>query len=310
MHLDVTWDDTDGRAWHGLLQQAGRCPLQQAWSYGEAIRAQGHEVRRARLVVSGRTVAVAQLAFRRFFRGFGFGLLMRGPVWLEPRACELEPSFMAAIRRECHRKLVLWSPECMSQEARRGGYRRVLTGYSTIWLDLRRDDTELRAGLDQKWRNMLCRSEEAGLELREVAGGKQLDWLIERNEAHRRKVGYRGPTPDFIRQLGELQPKGHRLALVALEGREPIAGVIVDRHGESATYFAGCTSERGRQLRAHHRLLWRAIQNLRGKGVHWLDLGGIDTEKAGGVARFKLGMGGEPVTLAGSYLMAPSFAQS
>ena len=32
------------------------------------------------------------------------------------------------------------------------------------------------------------------------------------------------------------------------------------------------------------------------------DLGGVDAVHAPGIARFKLGMGGEPTTLAGSYL--------
>jgi len=36
--------------------------------------------------------------------------------------------------------------------------------------------------------------------------------------------------------------------------------------------------------------------------VRTLDLGGVDTARGAGLARFKLGTGGAVVTLAGSYL--------
>ncbi len=48
-------------------------------------------------------------------------------------------------------------------------------------------------------------------------------------------------------------------------------------------------------------LLWRGLLELRGNAVAWLDLGGINTA-APGVARFKLGVGGEIFTLAGTYI--------
>ena len=40
---------------------------------------------------------------------------------------------------------------------------------------------------------------------------------------------------------------------------------------------------------------------LREAGTVWLDLGGIDTQTAPGIARFKLGLGGEVVTQSGTY---------
>ena len=40
---------------------------------------------------------------------------------------------------------------------------------------------------------------------------------------------------------------------------------------------------------------------MKAGGTQWLDLGGLNTESQQGLARFKLGLGGEVFTLTGSY---------
>jgi lipid II:glycine glycyltransferase (peptidoglycan interpeptide bridge formation enzyme) len=40
---------------------------------------------------------------------------------------------------------------------------------------------------------------------------------------------------------------------------------------------------------------------LREQGVRRLDLGGVDTVRSGGIARFKIGTGGQVLTLAGTF---------
>ena len=41
-------------------------------------------------------------------------------------------------------------------------------------------------------------------------------------------------------------------------------------------------------------------------GVRWLDLGGVATDRSPGIARFKLGMGGEVAILPGTFLVRGS----
>jgi lipid II:glycine glycyltransferase (peptidoglycan interpeptide bridge formation enzyme) len=41
---------------------------------------------------------------------------------------------------------------------------------------------------------------------------------------------------------------------------------------------------------------------LQQRGVRLLDLGGVNTQRSAGIARFKLGTGGRVLTLAGTYL--------
>jgi hypothetical protein len=164
----------------------------------------------------------------------------------------------------------------------------------------------LRRRLRPTWGHCLAQAERRGLQVETEGGTAGLDWLLVCNEAHRRKVGYRGPSPVFLRRVAAAaSPDGELLLLLALDRQAPVAGVLFVSHGAAATYEVGHVTTRGRELCAKHLLLWRAVELLAARGVRWLDLGGIDTLRAPGLARFKLGLGGEVQTLAGTFVPSP-----
>ena len=274
------------------------------------MAAQGHQVHRYALSENSKTIALAQIVERRLFGPLRTTLLMRGPVWLSGKpTIDQERAFLLAIRRDLPGSVMFWTPDDFDACSKRHGFRRVVTGYSTIWLDLAQPLEVLRTSLDGKWRNMLRRAEANRIDIQQYRGGSQVDWLISANENYRKKVGYRGPSPGFISTLNRLSKRSReQITLIASDGEELVAGIMVQQHGAAATYYVGCTSERGRQLRAHHLLLWRAIEVLQRLGVASFDLGGIETDSAPGLARFKLGLGGEPSTFAGTYLLPPVFS--
>ena len=72
-------------------------------------------------------------------------------------------------------------------------------------------------------------------------------------------------------------------------------------HGEAATYQVGWTNDVGRDQHAHNLILWRGIQELQARGIRVLDLGGVNTIRSAGIARFKMSTGGKVITYAGSY---------
>jgi lipid II:glycine glycyltransferase (peptidoglycan interpeptide bridge formation enzyme) len=84
-------------------------------------------------------------------------------------------------------------------------------------------------------------------------------------------------------------------------GRDRIAAMMFLIHGEAAIYHVGWTTEKGRDLHAHNLLLWKAMEELKERGIRRLDLGGVNTIRSSGIARFKMSTGGEVVTLAGTY---------
>ena len=95
-----------------------------------------------------------------------------------------------------------------------------------------------------------------------------------------------------------------RCSLVAFEaknGIDRVGGALFLIHGTSATYHIGWSNDLGRQHSAHNLLLWRAMLLLKEHGITALDLGGINTGRSAGLARFKIGTGGQVQTFVGSY---------
>lgn len=301
------WSEvTEAADWQRLLALAERSALQQAWAYGAAIEMRGHAVCRLVWQQAGERSALAQLVRRRLPVGSGLALLLRGPIWLDGVASvEREASALAALARRWRQAVFVWQPDDAEAAGRRAGCRRVWTGSSTVFLDLTPPLEALRCRLHGKWRNMLRAAEAAPLRIETAAGGRHLEWLLAETERQRRERRYAAPGPDFTRNLAMSAGPSAALTLVATRAGQPVAGMLFLRHGGTATYQTGATTADGRALRAHHRLLWQAMTRLKDEGCRWLDLGLVDTVANPGIARFKLGSGAVPMTLAGSYLRPP-----
>ncbi len=306
----IGWREvTSAATWQALLAAADRSSLQQSWAYGAAVAAAGHGVHRLGRQEAGSLTALVQLLRRPLACGLGFGLVLRGPVWLagrpDPRQ---EERLLCQLLPWIGRQALLWQPDDADAADRRAGARRVWTGASTVLLDLDRPPGALRAALDGKWRNRLVRAEAAPLTLRRCRQGPSLDWLLGETERQRQARGYAGPAPAFTKALAAASGPD-ALCLTAEHGGNPVAGMLFLRHGRTATWQVGATTAAGRRLGAHHRLLWAGIAALAEAGCTTLDLGLVDTVTSPGIARFKLGTGAAPLTLAGSYFLPPRLRQ-
>ena len=66
--------------------------------------------------------------------------------------------------------------------------------------------------------------------VRRLDDARAATWLLDRNEAYRREVGYRGPSRAFLGGLAEAaRDAGELLLLVAFARGEPVAGVMLIR---------------------------------------------------------------------------------
>lgn len=120
----------------------------------------------------------------------------------------------------------------------------------------------------------------------------------------REQRGVEGLPSGFIeRYIQARKSAAHTvLTLRADHQGERVAAMMFLLHGSAATYQVGWSNDTGRQFNAHNLLLWHAIEALQQRGVRLLDLGGVNTQRSAGIARFKLGTGGRVLTLAGTYL--------
>lgn len=215
-------------------------------------------------------------------------------------------------------RLVLFSPDCRDErEAGVDRLHRVMTGYATVQLDIDEEPNVLRNRLPRNWHNRLNAAERSPLKVARV-GNKPMyyEWLLDRDQAMQEKRGYQSLPPGFVSAFQEASRtvgggRGQRdgqlpgeplFTLRADLDRSPVAAMMFLRHGDAATYHVGWSDPLRRLPGAHNLLLWNAMTQLRATGVRRIDLGGVNTARSAGVARFKIGTGGEVIVFAGTYL--------
>ncbi|WP_262692856.1 GNAT family N-acetyltransferase [Kordiimonas aestuarii] len=297
------------------LPESMPLPLQQHWAYGRALEAIGVPVEMWQTAMDDKPTAFCLAAKRSLAGVIKITSIMRGPLWLAPdTSLKDKAALLAALKAQANPwrwRFLMQQPEIERsedalQQLKRAKLKRIITGYSTPWLDLRPTVSDLRASLIGKWRNQLSRAEDAHLTI-SIGGRKdhQYSWLIEKEAEQRKGRGYHGVplglVPLFARALGDTGAQA-ALSVTALSGKRKIAGALFLLHGNSATYHIGWAGEEARAVHAQNRVLFEGMLALRDRGISFLDLGGINTSDGAGIARFKLGTGAKPVTLIGTYI--------
>jgi hypothetical protein len=255
-------------------------------------------------------VALAQFIVRRFAGGLAnMALCSLGPVWLQRLSGDDKARVYKALKKTIPLKnlrVVAFTPlEAQGPELGLSRWRRVMTGHSTVVLDLQAEPEFLRAQLDGRWRYSLARAEESSLTIHRVGtNAGQYRWLLDAEMQQREQRGLHGLPLQFFDLYvpSRQQPSKTILTMRADVGRDRVAGMMFLIHGESATYQVGWTNDAGREHNAHNLILWHAIQELRERGVRVLDLGGVNTTRSAGIARFKIGTGGQVLTCAGTFI--------
>ena len=307
--MKVIWNPDAPEEWvHFHRSQHGS--LQQSWAYGQALSQLGVTVHRAQIYLDDRLVGLAQFQCRRLAFYIGLASCSRGPVWAPDVGGEVLAQAWRALKQAVPTRAwraTVFSPDQTSASLpaqAMQGLHRVMTGYSTVMLDLTASLAQLRAGLDGKWRNRLVRAEAmAGLQVQVRASFKDLQWLLERENLQRQSRGFQALPTDFALAYVDSHRDRSQAFVVAsaVQGKQTLASMLFLIHGAVATYHVGWASEEGRSLNLHNLLLWRAIEQLKAQGVEQLDLGGVNTRALPGISRFKLGTGGRLLTLAGTY---------
>jgi lipid II:glycine glycyltransferase (peptidoglycan interpeptide bridge formation enzyme) len=309
----ICWNDVAKSEWENLLSSVHRSNLLQTYPYAQTMRKNQHMATRfGRLIQGAETIALFQIHEVKFTSLYHVITLDRGPLWLKSDVSKSDWfAFIQAFTKEFPKRLgrrrrfmpeLSASPwaETMLKEA---GLERKADGYQSIWLDLSQSQAELRAKLKQKWRNALNQSERKHMEVHVRSDRATFNWLMTKYAEDRRDKQYRGPSVPLLRSLFEFcRQRDEAMMFVATKENETVAAILLFRHGASATYQVGWTSEEGRNLRAHQFLLWHGLLKLKSLGCQSLDLGGIHPEEAAGVTQFKRGLGGEEFQLIGIYV--------
>lgn len=310
--VELHWGPCDSQEWNGLLREAGVSNLLQAWSYGEAKAAGGWRVRRLILKRDGRTLAFAQVLQKNLGALLCVSRINRGPLFLPGLSAEEEQACLSTIARELgvwqRGRVLLWAPESrlsgisLAQLPRAGFHQLSVRGWSSSTVDLDQDHSSLRAGLSGSWRNMLNVAQRNAVLVQQLDDDEAVfEFLLDSCGSMMQERGQTFPAALYRELRHQLVREGTPGLLLAVRGPTGAlaAATWAVPHGLTSTYLLGWINGEGRKLHAHHLLLWETMLRLKAQGLRWFDLGGIDDVRTGGIAAFKLGIGGERYQLVG-----------
>lgn len=318
----IDWNSISQKKWDRLLKKAKQCSFQQAWGYGAIFEHGNLEVSRFVATIEGDEAAMGQIVTRRFFGFLKFTLLLKGPVWLKDISTQQKRQVIDKIRARYPLKyfnLFAFSPEDepiseasepASSETLNSyesmGFRRIITGNSTILIDLTLSEEQLWQNLYGKNRTHIRKGQKIGFDI--VFGDHNhphTEWLLAQERKQQKEKKYQGLPVELVQGYGHFTAKGNGVyTAFAVEAGadEPMSGVLFLCHGRCATYHIGWNGPRGRQSRALNLLLWKMIVNLKVAGFEVIDLGGLNTEEGADIARYKLSFGGKVISLSGTFM--------
>ncbi len=283
----------------------GVFPLQQSAAYAKVMEQIDNKLHLLEWEEQGERLGFLRLYERTAYRPFHLTHAMRGPVWLTaqpPAIAEVAEQLRQHIPKDW-RRWCFWIPEAGEAIAdiKQAGWRQVVSAHHLAVLPLHQDEATQQSLLHPKWQTSLTQAQQTKLKI-EIGGldHPRIHWLFENDKRQRKKNGYESLPRWFIEGL-----YAHGMAIVtlfAMEGAQPVAAILCCLHGRTATYQIGYNSLRGRELKAHHLLLWRAMRHAVTQNISWLDLGMVDTERGAGIARFKLGCGAQVRPQSGTFV--------
>ena len=299
--MEILWNRTSRTIWDRLVRGAA---LQQDWAYGAACEALGSTVLRAEIRDHGKRIGAIQLIHRPLLKVLHAVVGTRGPIWAPDIPPERIPAAMRALARSIplpKLRGLFVTPENGDSAAMQSiGFHRVMTPYATVVLDLDKGSECLRESMHQKWRNRLSVAEQSGLKIQRAdARPEHYLWLLEAERHQQKRLRYRALPPELVPAW---HASGGQLRVyTASHDDRIVAAMLFLLHGDTATYHIGFSNEDGRKLSAHNLLMWTAMRRLPKTGIATLDLGGLNTHESPGIARFKLGTGGQVKTLCGTW---------
>lgn len=272
-------------------------PLPQSPEFARTCDALGLPIRKMQSEVGGNVQLIWQVQSRKLGFLGRVDMISRGPVARDPG--DLAGWLERFQNWQDGRPLLLNADGLVPQALRAAGFWPLMTPASLALLPLT-TGPEMRAALHQKWRNRLNRAEGAGLRVTRHALSAD-HWLLEAEAKQARTKRYRSLPPAFSLAFARANPGKAQLWEVRQWG-EPLAAMLMLRHGRMATWQMGHVTTAGRKLNAMNLALFTAMTALADQGHETLDLGTINTQDSAGIARFKLGTGALTHRLGGSWL--------
>lgn len=295
-----------------LFNQCSRSNILQSAAYGEAkCGVEGFQIDRKVVEKSGIPIALYQILKKRLPLLGTVARINRGPLFLYDGIPS--PENIMELYRSLYQEWVIKNqfylqiaPNLRRDAANANQLEK--TGFmpsddpdwQSGWVSLEQSEEALRKGLQQKWRNMLNKSEKMETEIHPVESENALEILLREYDLFMKERSFQSTSSALIRAMYRQAPHMFYSVFARKEGKYHGAIIIV-KHGDSATYLVGITSYKGRKANVNYLLLWNGLLHCRQAGLRWFDVGGINEVHTAGIAHFKKGLSFTPYRLVGEY---------
>lgn len=311
----MSWKEINGEyEWQALLPKEHQSFLW-SWSWGEAQRALGKEVKRIAFEnADGKVLFAAQAVQQAKFFMLNYWMLAYGPFQVA-EATEKETAKAITSLKTIFPTTTFLRIEPMLKSdvlptdiglLRRRSYQPAVTRL----VDLSKSEETLLAEMHSKTRYNARLSERHGVTVR-LGTEHDIEKYIELEEETAKRDGFKPLSASYVKSLfAQLAPSG--LIRVRLAEKESmlLAASIEAVSADTITYLFGASSSEQREAMAPFALHLNAILSAKAEGKQWYDLWGCNPEdekdpffKPGwkGITRFKSGWGGELVRYAGTW---------
>lgn len=310
----------DRDEWDALFARVAQPHLPQSWAFGEATRnavdwrlrrrpldAGGWRPRRLVFERQGSPIAICQLLEKPLAGVRWAALADRGPLFLDPEpSTETTRDVYRALRkaRRYFGLVLILVPPLLEDPGNshlltEAGFRpRYVGGFRSTRVDLTLDEDAMFKKLKSKWRNQFRSGLKSNPSITFSSSPTDTEWMIDRHIENMQDKGFNAPEPALVRALYEAAPENFFVGRAILDD-EPVAGLAAVTFGQAGEYYIGWVSETARKKNVNNVLFWETALELRRRGCHTFDLGGM---RAGATEPFKTGMGGNEYQLIHNWL--------
>lgn len=289
--------------WRRLLENATRPTWNQTFQYASALAKTAHQSSRFATIVK-KNVPIGMVSIHEVKLGPIHHInIFRGPLWFQGHDTEDNlKEFAILLKRTFPQRplrKIKWLPEwdlrnpSLIETLGDLGFKTGQQTFDTVWLDLTLPIDDIRSQLDRKWRNHLNKAERSPLSISIDTQGRHLDEFLRLYDQFKALRNFEGPNGMFMREeILKALPFHDALIFWARLQNVPVAGIMVMKHGSSASYRIAWNTPEGRNHNAHFLLIWKSIELLKRLDIQYFDLGGILPDDKCGLNIFKLGMNG------------------
>lgn len=278
--VDAEWDEFVAQHPHGsILQTTNWARLKGRF---------GWKAHRVWLKRDGKLVAGAQVLYRSAFMGLiGIGYVPHGPLvdWQDEEQIAVLLNQIDQAAYEHHAGMVKMEPRLWQDETpywpeicQQNGFvteTDSIQPLQTILVDLRPSPDDILANMKSKTRYNIRLSTRKEVTVRQGTE-KDIPAFIKLMQVTGQRDAFALHQPDYYRAVYEiLAPSGQLALFLAEYEARPLAGILVSKSGDTASYLFGGSSNEERQRMAPYAVQWAAMQWAKENGCSWYDLWGI-----------------------------------